>query len=66
MHLFAVQLLSCIQLFHNPMDCSLPGPSVHGICQARVLDWDAISFSRGPFWLRDQTHISCIGMQILY
>ena len=29
----------------DPMDCSLPGSSVHGIFQARVLDWDAIAFS---------------------
>ena len=31
----------------NPMDCSSPGSSVHGILQARVLEWGAISFSRG-------------------
>ena len=31
----------------NPMDCSLSGSSVHGILQARILEWDAISFSRG-------------------
>ena len=31
---------------HNPMDCSLPGSSVHGIFQARVLEWGAIAFSR--------------------
>ena len=36
---------SCLTL-HDPMDCSLPGSSVHGICQARVLDWGAIAFSR--------------------
>ena len=30
----------------DPMDCSLPGPSVHGIFQARILQWVAISFSR--------------------
>ena len=30
---------------HNPMNCSLPGSSVHGICQARVLEWGAITFS---------------------
>ena len=36
---------SCLTL-HNPMDCSLPGSSVHGISQARVLEWDAIAFSR--------------------
>ena len=37
------------------MDCSLPGPSVHGISQARILQWDAISFSRGSSRPRDQT-----------
>ena len=35
---------SCLTL-RDPMDCSLPGPSVHGICQARVLEWVAIAFS---------------------
>ena len=34
----------CLTL-RNPMDCSLPGSSVHGIFQARVLEWDAIAFS---------------------
>ena len=37
---------SCLTLC-NPMDCSLPGFSVHGIFQARVLEWVAISFARG-------------------
>ena len=50
----------------NPMDCSLPGSSVHGISQARILEWVAISSSRGDSWLRDPTHISCIGRRILY
>ena len=35
---------SCLTL-SDPMDCSLPGSSVHGIFQARVLEWDAIAFS---------------------
>ena len=35
---------SCLTL-SDPMDCSLPGSSVHGICQARVLEWGAIAFS---------------------
>ena len=48
------------------MDCSLPGSSVLGIFQARILEWIASSFSRGSFWLRDRTCISCIGRQILY
>ena len=45
----------------NPMDCSLPGFSVHGIFQARVLERVAISFSRGSSWPRNQTHVSCVG-----
>ena len=36
---------SCLTL-HDPMDCSLPGSSIHGIFQARVLEWVAISFSK--------------------
>ena len=42
------------------MDCSLPRFSVHGISQVRILQWVAISFSRGSSWPRDQTCISCI------
>ena len=41
------------------MDCSPPGPSVHGILQARILEWVVISFSRRSSWSRDQTHITC-------
>ena len=50
----------------DPVDCSPPGSSVHGILQARILEWVAIPFSRGFSWPRDQTHISCLGRQILY
>ena len=50
----------------NPMDCSLPGSSVHGISEVRILKWAAISFSRGSSWFRDWTHVSCIGRHILY
>ena len=42
------------------MNCSLQGSSVHGILQARVLEWVAISFSRGSSWLRDRTRVSHI------
>ena len=45
----------------NPVDCSLPGSFLHGILQARILEWVAISFSRGSSWPRDQTGVSCIG-----
>ena len=44
----------------NPMDCSPPGSSVRGVSQARILAQVAISFSRGSFWPRNQTHICCI------
>ena len=40
-----VSSLSHIRLFCNPVDCSLPGSSVHGIPQARILQWVAVSFS---------------------
>jgi len=45
----------------DPVDCSLPGSSVHGILQARTLEWVAIPFSRGSSRPRDQTCISCTG-----
>ena len=50
---------SCLTLC-DPVDCSLPGSSIHGILQARILEWVAISFSRGSSWLRDQIRVSCI------
>ena len=53
----------------DPMDCSLPGSSVHGILQARILEWVTISSSRGSSQPRDQTLVtcgSCVGRRILY
>ena len=47
-----VKLLSHVRLC-NPMDCSLPGSSIHRIFQARILEWVAISFSRGSSQPRD-------------
>ena len=44
----------------DPMDCSLPDSSIHGVFQARVLEWVAISFSRGSSRPRDQACVSCI------
>ena len=44
----------------NPTACRLPGSSVHGILQARVLEWVATSFSRGSSRPRDQTRVSSI------
>ena len=48
----------------DPMDRSLPGSSVHGILQARIMEWITISYSRGSSRPRDQLHlsyVSCIG-----
>ena len=44
----------------DPMECSHPSSSVHGILQARILEWVAIPFSRGSSQLRDWTQVSCI------
>ena len=44
----------------NPIDCSLPGSSDHGILQARILEWVAVSFSKGSSQPRKQTQVSCI------
>ena len=56
---------SCLTLC-EPMNCSPPASSVHGILQARILEWVALSFSRGSSQPRDWTHISWIGRWILY
>ena len=56
---------SCLILC-DPMDCSPPGFSVHGILQARGLEWVALPSSRGSSPLRDQTQVACFGRQILY
>ena len=50
---------SCLTLC-DPMDYNLPGSSVYGIFQGRVLEWVAISFYRGYSWPRDQTRVSHI------
>ena len=60
-----VCVLSCV-LLCDPMDWSPPGSSVQGIFQAKILEWVAISFSRGSSQHRDQTCIACIGRWTLY
>ena len=50
----------------EPIDCRPLGSPVHGILQARILEWISISFSRSSSWSRDWTHVSCIGRRILY
>ena len=54
------------RLFCDPMDCSPPGFSLRGTSQARILEWVAVSFSRGSSQARDQTCVSCFGRRILY
>ena len=49
----------------DPMGCSLPGSSVHGILQVRILEWVAILFSKGSFQLRDGTQVSCTAGRFL-
>ena len=49
----------CLILCH-PVNCSPPGSSVQGISQARILEWVAISSSRGSSWPRDWSHSSCL------
>ena len=56
---------SCPALW-DPMDHHLPGSSVHGILQARILEWVAISFSRGSAWPSDRTQISCTAGEFFY
>ena len=59
---------SCPTLW-NPVDCSPPGSSVHRIFQARILEWAAISLSRGSSRPRGRTQVSCVSCfsrQILY
>ena len=51
---------SCVQFFCHPVDCIPPGFSVHGISQARILEWGGISFSRGSSRPRDRTCVSFI------
>ena len=55
----AKSLQSCLTLW-DPVDWSPPGSSVHGILQARILEWVAMTSSRGSFWPRDQTCISFV------
>ena len=65
---YAKLLQSYLTLCH-PLGCSPPGPSVHGVLQARTLEWVAMPSSRGSFWPRDWTwisYVSCIGRWVLY
>ena len=58
--LVVILLLSCVWLLCGPRDCSLPGSFLHGISEARILEWVAISCSKVSAQPRDQTRVSCI------
>ena len=58
-HAAVLAAQSCLTLY-DPMDCSLPGSSVHGILQARILEWVVIPFSRGSSQPRNWTWVPCI------
>ena len=67
-----VPLLTCVLVvqlcltLRDPVDCSPPGSSVHGILQAGILEWVAIAFSRGSSRPRDRTQVSCIAARFFY
>ena len=50
----------------DSVDCSPPGSSVQGVLKARILKWVAIAFSRGSFWPRDWTQVSCIAGRLFF
>ena len=59
--LFVVFYYLCnVKFLCYPRDCSLPGSFVHGVSQARIQEWLAISFSRESSHSKDQTRVSCI------
>ena len=53
-------VFSCVWLFCDCVDCSPSDSSVHGISQAKILEWIAISFCKGSSWTRDWTWVSCM------
>ena len=55
---------SCLTLC-DPMDCSQPSSSIHGVLQVRILEWVTILFSRGLSWPRDRTQVSCTASRFL-
>ena len=64
-HIVAFKVHACMRAhsvvsLYDPLDGRPPDSSVHGILQARILEWVPISFSRGSSWAKDGTHVSCI------
>ena len=66
LHYVLCLVIQSCRILCNPMDCSLPGSSVHGISQAKILGRVTISFSRKSYWPRDGNCISWMGRRILY
>ena len=62
------KLLQLYLTLCNPIDCSPPGSSVYGIFQARIVEWVAMSSSKGSSWPKDPRLLmfTCIGRQVLY
>ena len=56
-----VKVAQLCPTLYDPMDCGQAGSSVHGILQARILEWVAMPFSRGSSQSRDGTRVSCTG-----
>ena len=68
-HLARISWCVCSQSFLtlcNPMGYRSPGSSIHGIISARILEWVAISSSRGSYWPRDRSQVSFFSRWILY
>ena len=63
--LYLVKVTQSCPTLCGPMDCGPPGSSVHEILQVRILEWEAIPFSRGSSQPRDQTQVSHI-VGVLY
>ena len=59
LYVHAKSLQSCLTLC-NPVNCSSPGSSIHGILQARTLKWVVMLFHGGSSWHSDGTQVSCV------
>ena len=66
LYVLCAQLLSCVWFFATPWTAALQAPLFMWILQARILEWVAISFSRGSSWPRNWAHVSWIDRWVLY
>ena len=65
-YFFSPWSLSHVRLFETPWTIAWQSPLVHGIFQARILEWVAIPFCKGSSWPRDRTWVSWIGRRIFF